>query len=123
VAEDEEIQHEEGQSLEADADLQGVLHEVHQVGSLLHHFKNTEELGQLDELVHPANPCKPHDLVEVASVEDDIKRYDGQAIDQEPRFQVGAGDHLPVFYQLVLVVEVGCIERYQNVNEEQAIDS
>ena len=124
----EEQNEEEEQPLEARA--HGV-EELHDLAVVVEHLEDPEQLGQLDELVQPAEPC---DLCQVGIVSlyfpvdqsclghHEVEGYDGDQVHREPSLGVGLADLAPVLDQLEGGGRLeGRVEVDDNVYEEHAV--
>ena len=117
----EEEEEKEDESLEAHTNLQGALNLFHDAAPVLHNLENSQELGQLDKLVHLTNLGQPDHLIGVAATKKKLKRNDSKYVDTKPSSQIILGYQFSIFYHYEILIRIGGIENHDDVEQEKNI--
>ena len=111
----EEEEEKEDESLEAHTNLKGALNLFHDAAPVLHNLENSQELGQLDKLVHLTNLGQPDHLIGVAATQKKLKRNDSKYVDTKPSSQIILGYQFSIFYHYEILIWIGGIANHDDV--------
>ena len=119
--------HEEGedkpeQPLESHPDVQVVLHVLEHFVALFKNFKDFQKPRNLHQFVHFADPCDPHNLIQVISSKKGVKGNNCKKVDGKPTFNVQLCNDFSVLNLLELFIIVSGVEDEDDVDEKGKVD-
>lgn len=112
---------EENESLHTHSNFEGLFNLFHDIALVSKDFQNSQQLGQFDELVHPADPCESDYLVHIRPLENNLEGDYCYEVDGEPASKVVLGNLLAILLKLKTLTQESCVKDDEYVDGKKYV--